>query len=352
MFENISKKSKNKISVFLIYSGVAVIVYLFTRYLLWLVAPFIIALGIANITNKPVSFMKKRLKIPRVIGGIITVFLYAALVTGILNLLWSFISKEIIELAENYEMYFDNFNGSIENLCGKIDCGFGLCNGYSFRLLVDTVKKYFAGIIGNVVKVIPSYSFAVTKQVVYWFAAIFVTFTAAIFMISDYENIDRIYHRSRISKDLKMCFGKSICFGRVFIKTQLIIMLLTIVISVVGLILMKNDYGIILGIFIGILDVFPLFGTGTVYIPWTIICLIKGDVTYAAGIFTIYLLCYGVREILEPRLMGNNMGIPPVIMLFTIYAGVLLFGVWGIILGPVSYIIVVEISNGLLREPK
>lgn len=109
---------------------------------------------------------------------------------------------------------------------------------------------------------------------------------------------------------------------------------------------MGNPYYILAGVGIGILDALPVFGTGTVLIPWTLLCFLRGKWGRGMAVFAIYLLCYFLREILEARLMANQVGLTPLETLVSIYVGLQLFGLWGFLLGPVGILIVKEFAGG------
>jgi predicted PurR-regulated permease PerM len=102
-----------------------------------------------------------------------------------------------------------------------------------------------------------------------------------------------------------------------------------------------------LGIFIAILDALPIIGSGMILIPWSIIMLINGNIFAAAILITVYLLCQIIREIVEPKLIGNRIGIRPLYTLMSMYVGLKLFGIAGFILGPVGLIIIIAIIKSL-----
>jgi predicted PurR-regulated permease PerM len=104
-----------------------------------------------------------------------------------------------------------------------------------------------------------------------------------------------------------------------------------------------NNYYIVLGIIIGILDALPLIGVGAVMVPWSVIYIAMGSYYKAAVLFVMFLLCYFIREYLEPRLMGKHMGITPIASLLSIYVGYGLFGFLGMIVGPLVYVLIREI---------
>ena len=103
-----------------------------------------------------------------------------------------------------------------------------------------------------------------------------------------------------------------------------------------GLWAIKNPYYILLGIGIGLLDALPLFGTGTVLVPWALVELLAGRGGRAAALIGIYVFCYILRQVLETRMMAKGMGLSALETLISLYAGLELFGVWGVVLGPAA----------------
>lgn len=144
-------------------------------------------------------------------------------------------------------------------------------------------------------------------------------------------------------------FDRIICLLRraanAYVRTQGIIMVLTTMVCMAGFFLLGNSYYILAGAGIGLLDALPVLGTGTVLIPWTILCFLRGRWGRGIAVFAIYLVCYFLREILEARLMGNQVGLTPLETLASIYVGLRLFGLLGFILGPVGLLMVKEFAK-------
>ena len=126
----------------------------------------------------------------------------------------------------------------------------------------------------------------------------------------------------------------------VYFRVQLIIMSINIVVCSTAFLMIGNPYAILLGVLTGIIDALPIFGTGTVLIPWAVGSLLFGHVKNAVILVVLYIVTYFVREIMESKCMGDRMGIAPFTMLAVIYIGILVYGVVGFILGPISYCII------------
>lgn len=345
MFNGIGDREKRKLLIVFLYVAVAVMVYIVMRYVLYLAAPFIISLLIAFAVDKPVTWLNKKMKLPRAAGGVIVLFVIILFAGAGLGYVGYLAINELKAFAGNYGDYVGMINEGTFLLCDRIDHGLGITEGSTYRFIDGNIGDMLKKTGESITSFILGSSVDFTKKIFVWVAAVFISITAAVFMVHDFDKIRKIYREGSMSGGLNICFGKMFKFGIVFVRTQLIIMAITMSICTIGLVILKNPYAVLIGILIGLLDALPVFGTGTVLIPWTVIYLIMGRFTKAAVIFSVYLICYSIREVLEPHLMGNTLGIHPVIMLITMYSGVILFGVAGFILGPASYIVITEIME-------
>lgn len=130
-----------------------------------------------------------------------------------------------------------------------------------------------------------------------------------------------------------------------YFRTQSCILLLISLTTIVGLFIAKVPNAFIYGLLSGIFDMLPFIGTGIILIPWILIQLLQGNIGSVIVIVITYILCIVIREFLEPRLMGNCMSISPVGILISIYAGVMFYGISGVLLGPVTLLISFELSK-------
>ena len=119
---------------------------------------------------------------------------------------------------------------------------------------------------------------------------------------------------------------------RSYFLAQFRIMFVVAVILAVGFLILGDQYGILLAILIAILDFLPLFGTGTALFPWAVVKLLSGEAAFAAGLILLYALTQVVRQIIQPKIVGDSMGIPPLMTLFFLYVGFKVRGLSGMIL--------------------
>jgi sporulation integral membrane protein YtvI len=123
-----------------------------------------------------------------------------------------------------------------------------------------------------------------------------------------------------------------------FLKAQLIILTITFVESFIGLSLIGVDYAFTLAIIIALVDILPVLGTGGIYVPWGIVNLALGNYGMAISLLVLYGVITVVRYMIEPKIVGKQLGIHPLATLISMFAGLKLIGVAGLILGPTTIV--------------
>lgn len=133
-----------------------------------------------------------------------------------------------------------------------------------------------------------------------------------------------------------------------FLRAEIILVSVTMIITTFGLILIGNRYAVTIGVFAGLLDLFPIVGTGVIFVPWIMVLLIYGSVGAGIKILVVWVIAVVVRQALEPKVMSKNIGLHPLPTLVSMYAGLKLLGGAGLILGPTIVIIYEAIRKSLL----
>ena len=130
-----------------------------------------------------------------------------------------------------------------------------------------------------------------------------------------------------------------------YLKAYGILILITSIELFIGFTILGINNAILLAILIALIDIFPILGTGTVVIPWAIISLIQGNFFRGIGLAIIYIVVLLVRQIIEPRIVGAQLGQHPVVTLIAIYIGFLWMGVFGMILLPIFTNILIALNK-------
>jgi uncharacterized ion transporter superfamily protein YfcC len=178
--------------------------------------------------------------------------------------------------------------------------------------------------------------------------AIIVVFLAAILSLQEMEDLRDRRDQSAFRKEFNMIGSRLVQTGKAWFRSQGIILFITTGLCIGGMFLIRNPYYIMAGI--GILDALPIFGTGTVLIPWAVLRLAVGDWKQALVLTAIYLVCYFVRQILEVRMMGGQVGLSPLETLASVYVGLELFGFFGFILGPLGLLLIEDMVEAWTKE--
>lgn len=347
-----NKSAAYKLKIVLIYVGVTVGVCLAIKYILPLATPFVIALLVAVAIDKPVTFLTKKVHLKRTLSSGLIIILVFAAIGAALFFGGRALIRQINSFAANFDSYYESFTHFVEGCCDNVDTSFNLSRGTSYEFVNEQMTRTVDSIAQKAGPVIMNGS----RSFMAWFTLFFTAFTfcimATAFFSRDMEKMRYTVRESVFRNELAFVTEHLKNILGTYLRTQLIIMFLTCVVCTVGLYLLGNPYALLLGILIGIIDAFPILGTGTVFLPWTLVLLIMGRFKTAVFIFIIYLICYYGRAFLEPRLMGNKLEISPIIMLVSLYAGLLLFGISGVITGPIAALLIKEISAVFVKGVK
>ena len=195
----------------------------------------------------------------------------------------------------------------------------------------------------QVVPQILSSSYSCFKGIFSTIGFLVITCIAAFLLEKEYAGI---VANLKKSEDLRLVWAVVegvLSYIITFIKAQGVILLIISVLCSVVLSVAGVQGGILFGILAGILDVLPFIGTGIVLVPLSLWQMLNGQYVRMAVCLILYGACILTRELLEPKLIGKRIGVAPVFMLLAVYAGVRMFGVGGIIKGPLALIVIIEI---------
>lgn len=336
-----SRKQKRAITI----TGITGAVYLVFRYLLPLVVPFFIALLLAKAVWPAVRFLNGKGKVPKTwaAGGVLA--LYFALFLGIMWIIGGKLVEQLDFLVDKIPQYVDNICSYLDGACSQLDHLLHLESGSimgQLRIMVDGAEE---NVVSFVMPYLMTGSLPVVKWLVEFFTVSTVAVISAVMIIGEREEIKKWKETTMFRREIAVISRRLGEVGGAYLKVELIIMLLTTAICMAGLTLMGNPYGILFGGLIGILDALPIFGTGTVFIPWILVEVIRGRLLVALYLGILYAVCYFLREILEARMLGGRIGLSPLQTMAAMYIGLKLFGIFGLFLGPIGWILVKEIDK-------
>lgn len=342
-WEDMNDRVKLSIQLILITLSV----YLGFRFILPLILPFIFAYLLAWIIKPSTEFLYKKAKIPRIIGGSISLGILVFIIGLGLFYLVNLLIKQAVNFARNIPAFLNIIAGKLDNICNSCDEIFGLVAGSARAIMDEHIMKMVDKVKVEIIPGMTTRTLSLTIYMIGFVGVILIILISSVLIIKEIPELRRKYENSYLYKDINKVTVSLADAGIAYLRAQLLIMVLVAICCVTGFVLIGNEYALLLGVLIAVLDALPLIGSGMVLIPWSVIMLINGNIFAAAVLITVYLICQIVREVAEPKLIGNRIGIKPLYTLISMYIGLKLFGIVGFILGPIGLIIIITIFRGI-----
>lgn len=347
-------KPEKKLKKILFILGITGGVYGSFRFLLPLVVPFLLAWGLAAMLRPSAEWIAarcqvtvrgKRFSIPVGLAGVVELtFLFAWLCVVCYLAGWKLWAEAAL-LVNRLPVWLERLDVWLTGVCHRLEAGFCLkenCLVYLMReILRGTMRSLRDALMPYLmVNSIPVFRFMLAGVVL-----LVVVWVATGLALQEMRIWKKRCCMSLFHEEFALIGHRISVVVNAWLKTQVLIMLLTSFICTAGFWLMKNPYYILAGIGIGLLDALPIFGTGTVLIPWAVAMLAGKRWVQSALLFGMYLICYFLREILEAKMMGEQVGLTPLENLIAMYVGLQLFGIAGILLGPVGLLLIRDLAE-------
>lgn len=326
---------------------VAVIVYVVLKFLLPLVLPFVFAYFICRLLYPAALWLSKKLHVPKTLSSVVLVGgLALGIMAGTGGGIW-YLVKQTGRLAQDMDRAGQWLDQMWQKLCGLI----ASLAGRSQELVYSSMCRWGENFMNMIREKLPEaaagLAVGAAKGIGTFFIIFVVAIVGAILLMKNKERISRQLSENLFAREITSLTSRICQTSAGFFKCQIIIITVIAVILSAGLKLAGSSYSVLLGIMIAVLDALPVIGSGTILLPWAAAVFLSGRYLFGVILIILYILCTLVREFLEPRLMGNNLGINEFYMLMATFTGLSLFGVWGIFLGPLGMVMILEILRQL-----
>ena len=339
---------------------VALVLFVFFRYLMPLIYPFVVAYVIALILQPIINFLSKKARVPRKLSILVLVLAVISLVGFLLfktgekiyielTVLASNIQSFLSEMSENSEMA-DEF---INNLASKIPLFDTREILHTIWNDIDKILKEALGKVstnlGTIIPQITKFAASIPKL----FIDTIIIIVSAFYLSNDFKKVNGFFAAQLPEKARD--FGKIIkrefasTTGK-YIRAYSLIIFITFAELFVGFTILDIRYSFVLALLVSVVDILPVLGTGTILIPWSIYSLLTGDLFHGIGLLVLYLVITIVRQIMEPKIVGSYIGLYPLVTLMCMYAGLQLFGVFGLFLFPITIIILKNLNDSGVIE--
>lgn len=323
--------------------GITLGVYAFFKWILPLVIPFLIALLLAKWLHPLADRLHKKRKIPKGITSILSVLLALAVLGVSIWLIGSAIGLSFTRLWEDRQMLTQRCLGIWDRCCCQVEAWTGISADRVDGFVETNLHTYQSRLESWIMSLVMDWSAKGARILLTAAGVLIVVVIASYFMIKDYEKMKNAMQHNRWGKVFLKLGHNVLNTGGTYFKAQLIIMGIVAGICSVGLLLCGNRYAWAAGIGIGICDALPFIGTGTIFVPWALLLIFQGRYAMACACAGIFAATTLVRQVLEPRIMGKGMGVHPLVVMISIYAGLCVFGIWGVLFGPIGFILIREI---------
>lgn len=360
MNSKVEKKREFLINLFFI-AVILALVYVFFKYMFWLTAPFLLSFLFAVIVQRPLRWLDKKTKHKcHALWSLLIVFLSIAvilvpiilLLVKFINEISNFVSYLTGQLSD-FPQFMQTLKADILNIISFLPDGIynslsetittaidGLVDdfdlsklGISTGTITSTISSGVTGIYGFV-KNVPSAIISIVIGIVAW-----ILFTKDYDKIVSFIKLQLPDNKKNLLVEIKHVFSKTIL--KMF-RAYGIIMFITFCELTLGftimsaLKIMNNSYIIIIAIAIAIFDILPVAGSGGILIPWALISFVTGNASQGIGLLVIYVVISVIRQYIEPKIVGNSLGVNPLITLAGLYFGLKLFGFIGMFIVPLS----------------
>lgn len=333
-------------------------VWLTLAYALPLTLPFLLGTALALAAEPMVHFLNSRCRLPRTAAAGLGVTAAFCFITLAVLLVCALIVRELGILAGYLPSLEDTAQNSMSvlsqwllGLIARLPTGIrdiltrNVTEFFSgSSAMLEQALSYVLNLAGGILKNVPDSALVLGTGII------------SSYMISAKLPQIQAWLTARLSRAKVRPMAdtfrrlKTALFG--WLKAQLKLSGITWIILTLGLIVLQVPYAVLWATLIALLDAFPVLGTGTVLLPWSLICFTQADMPRAIGLLAIYVVITLSRSILEPKLVGKHLGLDPLATLISVYVGYKLWGLGGMILAPILAVAAVQLMAAKEQDGK
>ena len=342
MEEQAKKKFIINTVFILLWSG---IIFIVGKFLLGYLFPFVIAFIVASVMQEPAKLLSDKIHIKKGICAILlSTSLYIALAGITVFLIFKIFSfsgqgiSYITDLGNTLGTALNRWSDEVDNVLKSISPDFKATG----EILIDEAVKsvtqkltaFLTDTASSIVKKTPSFIFSsiVALAGTCYIAKDFDTLSRFVKGLMKEETVGKI-------REIKSILKTSVLR---MIRGYLVLALITLGELFAGLMILGVKNAFLISIVTAVIDILPVLGVGAVLIPWGILSLVSGNGFLGGGLLILYGVITVVRNFLEPKIVGNRTGINPLFILLAMFSGLKLMGAAGLIILPVTLIVVVK----------
>ena len=338
------------------FAVLGLIVFIALKYALGYVLPFLLALGVGYIVYPLAKEVSRKTKISHKVCSFVLVFCFLIILFSIVFILGNKLLYEMQNLLKalnnNSEAIADYIAGAVDyfNSIGeKLPIINKLQNTELSELIKSNVNKLISSMwesfLSMLASSIPNMATGIVMSLPDLLLTVLISLISCFYFAMDMDvfyiklkNIlpERVRNvLSSVKRTVEIGFKK-------YIKAYALIFLITFAELLLGFWIIGIDYSWVLAMLISFIDFLPLLGTGAILLPWGIVLLLMKDIFRGVGIILLMIITTVVRQIIEPKILGDSFGVHPLITLIAIYIGYRIWGFWGLILAPLATLLLLS----------
>jgi sporulation integral membrane protein YtvI len=305
--------------------------------------PFLAALVIAILLDPIVDWLVEKKGLKRGLAVIFTLSIMLVLTILLIILVTSRLIIELTDLYHSMPYYSQELMKYLMEYIKEVRNYFS--NNPLPLEAQDALRSNLQAILNqsvNMVSLLSNWLFAFVKGLPGFITIILVASVATFFVSRDKAAIAGFMYSiipRRFIKPTSAVIGEMSKALVGFFRAQTILISISTILTIIGLNILQVNYALTVGILVGLLDLLPILGPGLVFIPWVLFVLLLGQFRLGIGLLILYGIVIGVRQLIEPKILSQHIGLHPLATLISLYLGLQLLGVWGIIIGPFLVIV-------------
>ncbi len=329
-----------------IAAGVSAGVFLGMKYVFPVILPFFLGWILAEAVHVPAKRIcekqtSKKLHLSETALGMI--FIILGVLLAVLSVLFTlqYLTGKLGECVQYYPELREEAQDILWKLCLGIERLTGISADKSCFYISRQAELFLQCIFSG--KNSMNTAMVSVKGCVCFVGILAICIVFAILFLQERERVYASLEKWKIFGNLIHIIREMAAGIKAYLKAQFKIIFVVCLLCVGGLWVLKVRHYVGFGVAIGIFDAFPVLGTGTFLIPGALLMFLQEKIKMSIGLLVLYLLTAAVRQFLEPRLIGNHVGVSPLLVLVSVYLGVVLYGGFGFVLGPVSAFLIYAI---------
>ena len=332
-----NEKKKKFLTFVAYYSVIFGLLYFAMKFCLNYLLPFVIGTLIAVAIQKPASVISERIKVKRSTVALFTVIAIYVIILMFLFVIGSRIYFYLANLYEQMPEYAKSITASVDSIIKKVESSLSKIPTPFGEYITTGAKNTLSAFLGRAAEYVSEFIASVVSGMPGFLLSLVVTVISGCYIAKDFESFKKnVGYALKESQLKKISVIKSIAVNNVLkmAKGYILLSLSAFLVLLSGFLIIGVKNGAKTALIIALVDFLPILGSGTVLVPWAIFELLKGNTALFIGLIGIFGAVTVARNVLEPKIMGKQVGLNPLLTLFSLFLGLKLFGIAGMFLLP------------------